>query len=152
MEFFENKENNKKNSKRLLGKGTQMPSPSAEPSPARRYKNAFTKAEAVSSPRTDWKQTIQKQRRTSSNNIQIALRAARTNHFFVQLITRRSSVQICPPQPILLKLQACETPITGPSFFGKEITLRSVISGHPVPKNSPSFSAASRSSCVKVCV
>ena len=31
MEFFENKENNKKNSKGLLGKGTQMPSPSPDP-------------------------------------------------------------------------------------------------------------------------
>jgi putative transposase len=31
MEFFENKENHKKNSKRLLGKGTQMPSPSPDP-------------------------------------------------------------------------------------------------------------------------
>jgi len=31
MVFFENKENNKKNSKRLLGKGTQMPSPSPDP-------------------------------------------------------------------------------------------------------------------------
>ena len=48
MEFFENKENNKKISKRLLGKGTQMPSLSPAPSPARRCKNAVTKAEAVS--------------------------------------------------------------------------------------------------------
>jgi len=31
MEFFENKENNKKNSKGLLGTGTQMPSPSPDP-------------------------------------------------------------------------------------------------------------------------
>src|SRR5947208_1853048 len=31
MVFFENKENNKKISKRLLGKGTQMPSPSPDP-------------------------------------------------------------------------------------------------------------------------
>jgi hypothetical protein len=31
MEFFENKENNKKNSKGLLGKGTQMLSPSPDP-------------------------------------------------------------------------------------------------------------------------
>jgi putative transposase len=31
MVFFENKENNKKNSKGLLGKGTQMPSPSPDP-------------------------------------------------------------------------------------------------------------------------
>jgi transposase InsO family protein len=31
MEFFENKENNKKNSTGLLGKGTQMPSPSPDP-------------------------------------------------------------------------------------------------------------------------
>jgi anti-anti-sigma factor len=31
MEFFENKENNRKNSKGLLGKGTQMPSPSPDP-------------------------------------------------------------------------------------------------------------------------
>ena len=31
MVFFENKENNKKNSKGLLGKGTQMPSPSPAP-------------------------------------------------------------------------------------------------------------------------
>src|SRR6202171_1159624 len=31
MEFFENKENSKKNSKGLLGKGTQMPSPSPDP-------------------------------------------------------------------------------------------------------------------------
>jgi putative transposase len=31
MEFLENKENNKKNSKALLGKGTQMPSPSPDP-------------------------------------------------------------------------------------------------------------------------
>jgi putative transposase len=31
MEFFENKENKKKNSKGLLGKGTQMPSPSPDP-------------------------------------------------------------------------------------------------------------------------
>ena len=31
MEFFENKENNKKISKRLLGTGTQMPSPSPDP-------------------------------------------------------------------------------------------------------------------------
>ena len=88
MEFFEYKENNKKNSKGLLGKGTQMPSPSPDPSPARRYKNAFAKAEAVSSPRTDWKQTTQKQHRTSSNNIQITLREAKTNHFFLQLIKK----------------------------------------------------------------
>ncbi len=33
MEFFENKENSKKNSKGLLGKGTQMPSPSPDPNP-----------------------------------------------------------------------------------------------------------------------
>jgi len=32
MEFFENKENNKKTSKGLLGTGTQMPSPSPDPS------------------------------------------------------------------------------------------------------------------------
>jgi hypothetical protein len=44
MEFFENKENNKKISKSLLGKGTQMPSPS----PARRCRNAVMKAETVS--------------------------------------------------------------------------------------------------------
>ena len=31
MVFFENKENNRKNSKGLLGKGTQMPSPSPDP-------------------------------------------------------------------------------------------------------------------------
>src|SRR5438445_13016833 len=31
MEFFENKENNKKTSTGLLGKGTQMPSPSPDP-------------------------------------------------------------------------------------------------------------------------
>ncbi len=31
MEFFENKENNKKTSKGLLGTGTQMPSPSPDP-------------------------------------------------------------------------------------------------------------------------
>jgi len=31
VEFFENKENNRKNSKGLLGKGTQMPSPSPDP-------------------------------------------------------------------------------------------------------------------------
>ena len=31
MQFFENKENNKKISKGLLGKGTQMPSPSPDP-------------------------------------------------------------------------------------------------------------------------
>jgi transposase InsO family protein len=31
MVFFENKQNNKKNSKGLLGKGTQMPSPSPDP-------------------------------------------------------------------------------------------------------------------------
>jgi len=31
MVFFENKENNKKNSKGLLGTGTQMPSPSPDP-------------------------------------------------------------------------------------------------------------------------
>jgi transposase InsO family protein len=31
MVFFENKENHKKNSKGLLGKGTQMPSPSPDP-------------------------------------------------------------------------------------------------------------------------
>jgi len=31
MEFFENKENSKKNSKGLLGKWTQMPSPSPDP-------------------------------------------------------------------------------------------------------------------------
>jgi hypothetical protein len=48
MEFFENKENSKKNSKGLLGKGTQMPSLPQTPSPARRCKNAVTKAEAVS--------------------------------------------------------------------------------------------------------
>jgi transposase InsO family protein len=31
VEFFENKENNRKNSKGLLGKGTQMPAPSPDP-------------------------------------------------------------------------------------------------------------------------
>jgi hypothetical protein len=44
MVFFENKQNDEMGYTRLLGRGTQMPSPS----PARRYKNAFTKAEAVS--------------------------------------------------------------------------------------------------------
>jgi len=43
-----------------------------------------------------------------------------------------------------------------PFFFwgrlGKEITFPLSISGHPVPKNSPNFSAATRSFCVKVCV
>jgi hypothetical protein len=48
MVFFENKENNKKISKGLLGKGTQMPSPSPDPFSARRYENAFMKAETVS--------------------------------------------------------------------------------------------------------
>src|SRR5260370_26885884 len=33
MEFFENTENNKKNSKALLGKETQIPSPSPHPFP-----------------------------------------------------------------------------------------------------------------------
>jgi hypothetical protein len=44
MVFFENKQNDERGSTRLLGKETQMPSLS----PARRCKNAFRKAEAVS--------------------------------------------------------------------------------------------------------
>jgi len=47
MVFFANKDNNRKISKRLLGKGTHM-RPFPQPSPARRYKNVLRKAEAVS--------------------------------------------------------------------------------------------------------
>src|ERR1700736_3747729 len=48
MVFSKNKQNDERDSTRFLGKETQMPSPSPDPSPARRCKNAFTKAEAVS--------------------------------------------------------------------------------------------------------
>jgi hypothetical protein len=48
MVFFENKENSGKISKGLLGKGTQMPSPSRDPFSSRRCKNPSMKAETVS--------------------------------------------------------------------------------------------------------
>ena len=48
MVFFENKESSRKISKGLLGKGTQCRPLPETPSPARRCKNAFRKAEAVS--------------------------------------------------------------------------------------------------------
>jgi len=48
IEVFVNKENEEKISKGLLGTGTQMRPLPQTPSPARRCKNTFTKAETVS--------------------------------------------------------------------------------------------------------
>ncbi len=48
MEFFENKENNKRILKDCWGRGLKCRPLPQTPSPARRCKNAFTKAEAVS--------------------------------------------------------------------------------------------------------
>jgi hypothetical protein len=46
-EFFENKENDEKISKGLLGKRTQTPSPSPGPTLARRCKDVEIKSETV---------------------------------------------------------------------------------------------------------
>src|SRR5882724_10762355 len=63
------------------------------------------------------------------------------------------SVRIGPPQPISLIRKGLLVHLGRLLLrLGKGISFPVLFSGQPVPNSSPSFSAAARSSCVKVCV